>query len=159
MTGLVTKVSMGFRFANITSPGKLIPFCLLLLIASLTFQTPAFSASRLPGSSVPKQDLVLPEKDDSPWLKLWRQAREMTRQGDLAGAVVVYQELLSRRPHVDEARWELVQIYIEQNQLAQAIGLMEDLLETNPQNIIYLNLLARLMQQQDQFDRALDLLG
>lgn len=159
MTGLVTKVSMGFRFANITSPGKLIPFCLLLLIASLTFQTPAFSASRLPGSSVPKQDLVLPEKDDSPWLKLWRQAREMTRQGDLAGAVVVYQELLSRRPHVDEARWELVQIYIEQNQLAQAIGLMEDLLETNPQNIKYLNLLARLMQQQDQFDRALDLLG
>lgn len=158
---LLQEYDMGFRSANINASVKLVSFVfLLLLIFDVTLQTATSKASDLlPGPVVPDQDLVLPENVDSPWLKLWRQARQAARQGDLATAVVIYQDLLGRRPHVDEARWELARIYIDQNKLDQAIALMENLIEGNPENIIYLNALAKMMQQLGQLDRALDLLS
>jgi tetratricopeptide (TPR) repeat protein len=92
-----------------------------------------------------------------PWQSIWLRARNAARQDDFSGAVALYNELLSIKPNLEEASWELARIRLARQEQEKAAVLLEWLLETDGDRVVYLNGLASILQGKAYFSRAVEL--
>ncbi len=105
---------------------------------------------KIPGSKVK----IGPQQVTPAWQLIWNRAREMAKQGDLQGAIALYQELLTQRPGLIQAKWELAQLLAKTGQKVQAVNLIEQYLEVWPHKLKARLLLADLLVELGQYDRA-----
>ncbi len=109
----------------------------------------------LPLQKIPTPKVKIgPQQVTPAWQIIWNRAREMAKQGDLQGAIALYQELLNQRPGLVQARWELAQLLAKTGQKIQAVNLIEQYLEARPTNLKAKLLLADLLVDLKQYDRA-----
>ncbi|WP_456433663.1 tetratricopeptide repeat protein [Thermosulfuriphilus sp.] len=89
-----------------------------------------------------------------PWRRLWAEARDYVRRGDLLAAAEAYKELLSLRGGLDQARWEYAQVLERLGQSEEAVRELGLYLEKTPQNYKARSLLASLLLKKKLYPQA-----
>lgn len=125
----------------------------LLLIAP----TPHAAQRSVVPDLVPPREIVQKTQPATAWKSLWDEARERARQGQYVAAASLYEDALGLKEDLQEARWELVGIWLQLKKPERALPHLERLLETNPNNIDYLNVLAGVLLQRGLPGRSVDL--
>jgi tetratricopeptide (TPR) repeat protein len=131
-------------------PGSL---SLLLFAAVLCVFPDQKNAVAANETIVPARQVQVQGREPS-WKELWDEARLYVRRGDFQGAIPVYQQVLSRKPDLEEARWELVQVFLRIKERARAMLLLESLREENPARLVYSTTLCDLLIEEKRFGRA-----
>lgn len=107
---------------------------------------------------VPERQILLMEELSAPsWKTSWDEARNLARNKEYSRAIKKYEETLADKPNLEEAQWELVQVYLLVPEHDKALALLEVLNEEDPERWEYLDALARLMLEKGHFRRAQDL--
>ncbi len=146
-----TRLPPAFRLVVSSLPVLLWCFGATLMGAQWCVAAPA-TASIVPSRQVEQLQQEVPE-----WKRSWDTARRMVLAGDYSAAAGMYESLLVQRPGLEEARWELAEIYIQQRAWSQAVSLLERLLDGSPERGDYLNALAKVMEAQKHWGRAVEL--
>ena len=102
----------------------------LLFIVSL-----ADTAEIAPSNSI---KIVNSESSDPPWKKLWDSARDSVNNQKYEDAIKQYEQILNRKPNIEEVKWELCKIFILTKQFDKASLLLERLLEIDSSRVEYL---------------------
>ncbi|MEW6594075.1 MAG: tetratricopeptide repeat protein [Thermodesulfobacteriota bacterium] len=113
-----------------------------------------------PAEPVPQREII--QQGAQPvarWKALWDQARARTRAGDSAAAAALYEEVLRLKEDIQEARWELVRLWLALRKPEQALPHLERLVEMAPANGEYRNALAGVLLQRGQHGRSVELFG
>ncbi|MFH1214869.1 MAG: tetratricopeptide repeat protein [Pseudomonadota bacterium] len=106
---------------------------------------------------IPRQEIVATANNLPAWVTIWQDARRHALAGDFFAARSAYSRFLEIKGDVAEARWEFAALLLSANEFDQAAGLLEMLLETDPDRVEYLNGLGYVMQKKGHFDRAVEL--
>ncbi|MEJ2134191.1 MAG: tetratricopeptide repeat protein [Desulfofustis sp.] len=104
-----------------------ISLCLLVLLLHAAPPTPEKSVT-----------IVNQEAEDPSWKQRWDEARALVQQQKFTEAIDKYQEVLDKKPYIEEVKWELSNSYIEIEDYGQALVIIESLVETSPERIDYL---------------------
>ena len=110
-----------------------------------------------PHELLPEQKIVVEGVEVPPWKSLWDEARKSALQGDFEKALRQYKALLVLKSNLEEARWELARIMIYMKNWDEAAALLELLIESVPDNILYINALGKVMWEMEQYERAVAL--
>jgi len=110
-----------------------------------------------PHDLLPEQKIVIESKEVPLWKSLWDEARESALQGDFEKAVRSYRALLAMKENLQEARWELAKLMMYLKRWDEAAELLEFLLGTAPDNLLYSSSLGKVMLEVAQYERAVDL--
>lgn len=135
-------------------------FCFVFLLLAFS----SGSAVAAPGSktsaltpAVPRTKIILDQKNVPLWKSKWDSARILSRERKYPAALTLYRELLSVKPTLDEARFEMAQILIHLGQKQEAIKALEIFLESQPERTDATVALGGLLLGQGMEKRAVDL--
>ncbi len=93
------------------------------------------------------------------WKKLWDDAREFARQGNLEQASKYYHDLLQLKPNIEEANWEYCKVLLEMSSWQDAGVLLETLVEIDPNRIDYLFSAGRVALEKANYLQAVKYYG
>ena len=110
-----------------------------------------------PHELLPEQKIVVESNNVPQWKIIWDEARESALEGDFDKAVQSYKSLLVLKSNLQEGRWELTKLLIYLKRWNEAAEHLEFLLGAEPENILYINSLGKVMLEMNQYDRAEDL--
>ena len=110
-----------------------------------------------PHELLPEQKIVVESKDTPQWKRIWDAARESALQGDFEEAVRSYKTLLAMKGNLQEARWELAKLMMHLKRWQEAAELLEFLLGSESDNLLYISSLGKVMLEIGQHERAVDL--
>jgi len=126
----------------------------LLLLAVVLCVFPDQKNTAAANETIVPARQVLVQSKEPPWKELWDEARLYVRREDFQGAIPVYQQVLSQKPDLEEARWELVQVFLRVKERERAMLLLESLREENPVRLVYSTTLCDLLIEEKRFGRA-----
>jgi len=106
---------------------------------------------------IPINKIVINPNQLPEWKRRWDAARLTARQGGRDKAVSMYQELLDLKENLQEARWELTVLLLQEERWPDAARQVDRLLSREPERGLYLLVKAFLAQQAGEYERALDL--
>ncbi len=129
----------------------MILFALFLL--GLIIASPGWAQESPPPVPEGRVELEL-EAPTPAWRRLWDEARDFVRRGDLLAAAETYRKLLSQRQGLDQARWEYAQVLERLEKTDEAIKELELYLEKSPDNREARSLLATLLLKKGFFSQA-----
>jgi thioredoxin-like negative regulator of GroEL len=110
-----------------------ISFFLFFFYFSIASSSPA--AEIAPARTI----TVVAESPDVPeWKKIWDDARSKVKAGNYSRAVLLYEQLHSLKPNIEEANWEFFKVLVKNDQTDSAAQIINTLLEKNPSKIEYL---------------------
>jgi tetratricopeptide (TPR) repeat protein len=110
-----------------------------------------------PHDLLPEQNIKVIGKDSPQWKTVWEEARKKALQGDFAEALNLYRELLVKKNNLEEARWELSKLLMYLKRWDEAAGPLEILIGSEPESILYIGSLGKVMWEMEQYERAVDL--
>ncbi len=103
-------------------------------------------------------DMVTSVQDKSEIATLIRESRSEGFKYDQKKLDQKVEELYQKYPHDNKVKLEFGNLNFRQNKYAEALVLATDLVAREPQNLRAMNLMARAMMKQGQFDKALETL-
>ncbi len=103
-------------------------------------------------------DMVTSVQDKSEIAALIRESRSEGFKYDQKKLDQKVEELYQKYPHDNKVKLEFGNLSFRQNKYAEALVLATDLVAREPQNLRAMNLMARAMMKQGQFDKALETL-
>ncbi len=103
-------------------------------------------------------DMVTSVQDKSEIANLVRESRSEGFKYDQKKLDQKVEELYQKYPHDNKVKLEFGNLNFRQNKYAEALVLATDLVAREPQNLRAMNLMARAMMKQGQFDKALETL-
>ncbi len=131
--------------------------CCFLFIVGIGVSCPGYAAT------TPNREVVVVDTSEKlnkvQWKKLWDEAREFFRQGELVQASKYYKKLLAIKPNIEEAKWEYCKVLVELEDWPQARILLETLLENDPNRIDYLFIAGRVALERANFLQAVKYYG
>ena len=117
---------------------------------------------------LPQSQLQLDRKTTSPIVPssdlqrkydyFFLEASRMKLQNNYAAAFDILQHCLDINPHASSALYEIAQYYLYLKQVPQGQAALEKAVENDPDNYWYSQGLASLYQQQEQTDKAINLM-
>jgi tetratricopeptide (TPR) repeat protein len=110
-----------------------------------------------PHDLLPEQNIKVIGKDSPQWKTVWDEARKNALQGDFAEALNLYRELLVKKNNLEEARWELAKLLMYLKRWDEAAGSLEILIGSEPESVLYIGSLGKVMWEMEQYERAVDL--
>ena len=110
-----------------------------------------------PHDLLPEQQVVVEGVEVPPWKALWDEARKSALQGEFEKSLRQYKALLVLKSNLGEARWEMASLMMYLKNWEDAAELVELLIESEPDNALYLNGLGKIMWEVGQYERAIDL--
>ncbi len=113
-------------------------------------------------STAPTREVVVEKTQNQEkvhWKKLWDKARDTARRGSLQQAAVVYSQLLSIKPNIEEANWEYCRVLMEMSEWQQAGVLLESLIEIDPHRIEYLYSAGQVALERQNYLQAAQYYG
>jgi len=110
-----------------------------------------------PHDLLPEQKIVVDGAEVPTWKALWDEARKSARQGEFEKSLRQYKALLVLKSNLVEARWEMASLMMYLKYWEEAAELLELLIESEPDNAVYLNGLGKIMWEMGQYERAVDL--
>jgi hypothetical protein len=103
-------------------------------------------------------DMVTSVQDKSEIAQLVREARSEGYKYDQKKLDDKVEELYQKFPHDNKVKLEFGNLNFRKNKYAEALVLATDLVAREPQNLRAMNLMARAMMKQGQWDKALETL-
>jgi tetratricopeptide (TPR) repeat protein len=103
-------------------------------------------------------DMVTSVQDKSEIAQLVRETRSEGFKYDQKKLDEKVEELYQKFPHDNKVKLEFGNLNFRQNKYAEALVLASDLVAREPQNLRAMNLMARAMMKQGQWDKALETL-
>lgn len=103
-------------------------------------------------------DMVTAAQDKSEIARLVRETRSEGFQYDQKKIDQKVEELFQKYPHDNKVKLEYGNLNFRQNKYAEALVLATELVSREPQNLRAMNLMARAMMKQGQWDKALETL-
>ncbi len=113
------------------------------------------SASLTLGSEI---DMVTASQDKNELARLVRESRGESFKYDQQTIDQKVEELYQKFPHDNKVKLEFGNLSFRQQKFPEALVLASDLVTREPQNLRALNLMARAMMKQGQWDKALEAL-
>jgi len=110
-----------------------------------------------PHDLLPEQKVIIDGENVPQWKTVWDEARKNARLGDFETSLRQYKALLVLKSNLEEARWELARLMMYLKRWDEAAELFELLLESEQDNIQYINALGKVMWEMAQYERAVDL--
>jgi tetratricopeptide (TPR) repeat protein len=103
-------------------------------------------------------DMVTSVQDKSEIAQLVRESRSEGFKYDQKKLDEKVEDLYQKYPHDNKVKLEFGNLNFRQNKYAEALVLASDLVAREPQNLRAMNLMARAMMKQGQWDKALETL-
>lgn len=122
----------------------------------ISFRSHAQLFTVTPHDLLPDQRVVVEGGEVPPWKTLWDDARNSALQGDFKTALRQYNDLLTLKSNLEEARWELARLLMYLKSWPDAAALLELLIEADPENLQYINTSGKVMLEMEQYERAVD---
>jgi tetratricopeptide (TPR) repeat protein len=110
-----------------------------------------------PHDLLPEQKIMVDGVEVPQWKMLWDEARNSALQGDFATSLRQYKALLLLKNNLEEARWELARLMVYLKRWEEASEHLELLIESAPENTLYINSFGKVMFEMGQYDRAVNL--
>ena len=110
-----------------------------------------------PHDLLPESKISVEGGNAPEWKALWDDARKSALQGNFETALRQYKGLLLLKSNLAEARWELARLMMYLELWDESSELLELLIESEPQNILYVNSLGKVMWEMEHYERAVDL--
>jgi tetratricopeptide (TPR) repeat protein len=110
-----------------------------------------------PHDLLPEQKIMVDGAEVPQWKALWDEARKSALQGDFETSLRQYKALLILKSNLEEGRWELARLMVYLKRWDEAAEHLELLIESAPENILYINSLGKVMWEIGQYDRAVNL--
>ncbi|KPJ99686.1 MAG: hypothetical protein AMJ60_04205 [Desulfobacterales bacterium SG8_35] len=110
-----------------------------------------------PHELLPEQKIEVDSGEIPQWKTLWDEARKSALQGDFETSLRQYRGLLDLKSNLEEARWELASLMMYLKRWDEAAELLELLIESEPENTLFINSLGRVMWEMGHYERAVDL--
>ena len=110
-----------------------------------------------PYDLLPEQKIVVDGEELPQWKALWDEARKSALQGDFETSLRQYKALLVLKSNLEEGRWELARLMMYLKRWDEAAEHLELLIESAPENILYINSLGKVMWEMGLYERAVHL--
>jgi tetratricopeptide (TPR) repeat protein len=110
-----------------------------------------------PHELLPEPKIAVEGEKAPQWKALWDEARKSALQGDFETAQRQYKALLLLKSNLEEARWELARLLMYLKRWDESGDLLELLIESEPDNTLYINSLGKVMWEMEHYARAVDL--
>ena len=151
------------RFWTMVRPAALCSFFLvswlLLPVVSVGVSIADDSGVGMQSPPVPKRELHLESAPKVSWKILWDEGRALARAGEYTSAISKYEELFRLKNNLAEAKWEFARILLLVHQEDRAILILDQLIELEPERLVFQRVLGFVLLEKGQNLRAADLLA
>lgn len=131
-------------------------FCLLLLLSA------SYSRAEIP-TIAPRYEVQMEQNDEGEekplWKQTWDTARSFARSDKLDMARIAYQQLLSSKPNIAEAKWEYGKLLIRLRDWDESSQVIEGLLDLEPNNLEYLSAAGTIALQNSHYSKVIKYFG
>jgi tetratricopeptide (TPR) repeat protein len=132
---------------------------LFLFVLLLPTDLWAEEAKKTVDSNV-KHSIVFKNAQEQPvWMQTWQRARKAANALEFSLAVDLYQQLLQKKPNIEEALREYALVLIDVKQWGKASTILQRLLELNPDSQEFLLYAGQVALHLKQYSRAVSYLG
>ncbi len=109
---------------------------------------------------VPKHSIVLKKQPTYPkWMQLWELARKHAEAGENVRAAELYRQLFNEKSNIEEVLREYALVLMDTGQWESAGGMVQRLIERNPESLEYQLYGGRIALTLKRYKRASQYLG